>query len=54
MTLNKAEHSVQSYAAGVGGLGACGYGLHLQYADHMTELYFPDWSKRGGKESIEN
>ena len=25
---NKAEHAVQSYAAGVGGLGAWGYGLY--------------------------
>ena len=28
---NKAEDAVQSYAAGVGGLG-----LYLQYADQMT------------------
>ena len=35
---NKAEHAVQSYAAGAGGLQAWGYGLYLQYADHMTEL----------------
>ena len=34
---NKAEHAVQSYAAGVGGLGAWGYGLYLQYANNMTE-----------------
>ena len=49
--MNKAEHAVQSYAAGVGGLGALGpgdmgYGLYLQYADHMAELHGPYWSKR--------
>ena len=44
--INKAEHAVQSYAAGVWGLGAWGYGLYLQYADHMVELHGPYWSKR--------
>ena len=43
---NKAEHAVQSYAAGIGGLGALGYGLYLQYADRMTELHCPYWRKR--------
>ena len=38
IVMNKAEHAVQSYAAGVGGLGAWGLGLYLQYADHMAEL----------------
>ena len=42
---SKAEHAVQSYAAGVGGLGTWVYGLYLQYADHMTWLHYPHWSK---------
>ena len=48
---NKAEHAVQSYAAGVGGLRAWGYGPFLQNVDHMTELHCPYWRKRWGKKN---
>ena len=37
--LNKAEHAVQSYTAGIGGQGARNYGLHSQYAEQMQCIY---------------